>query len=123
MLFQQLQRAHQEAGRAIAALETVAVAEGLLHGMQLAVFRHPLHGQNLATIGLESEYGAGLDAFAVQQDRAGAAVAGVAANVCAGQAELFAQQLHQQGPRFDFARVLLAIDLQRSLARVQFPQA
>src|SRR5215471_9309384 len=40
---------------------------------------------------------------------AGAALARVAADVSAGEAELLAQQLHQQGPAFDGRRHRLAV--------------
>jgi len=103
MLVQQLQRAHQKSGGTIAALEAMTITEGLLHRMQFRPFGQPFHGQNFAPVGLEGEYRARLYAFAIQKNRTGAAVTGVAADVRAGQAEFLSQQLHQQRPRLDLS--------------------
>ena len=46
---------------------------------------------------------AGLGRDAVDMHDAGAALRGVAAHMRAGQPEIFAQELHQQGARFDIA--------------------
>ena len=48
---------------------------------------------------------AGLDRPAVDDDRARAAVAGVAPDVRAGQLELVAQEVHEQPARVDLALV------------------
>jgi hypothetical protein len=54
--------------------------------------------------------GARLDGLTIDIDRAGAAVAGLAANVCAREMEFFAQKVDQQGARFNGFFFFLAVD-------------
>ena len=63
----------------------------------------------LRALGLDGEDGAGLDRLAVDMDDAGAALAGVAADVGAGHAEILAQELNQQRARLDLAGDGLAV--------------
>ncbi len=56
--------------------------------MQLAVFREPLDGGDLAPRGAEGGHQAGVERHAVEPDRAGAAIALVAAFLDAEPAEL-----------------------------------
>ncbi len=86
-------RRHDHAGRAVAALQTVILAERFLHRMQLrrrsarpsiVVIEAPSH--------LPGQHGAGLDGHAVEMNHAGAALGGVAADMGAGQAQIFAQE-------------------------------
>ena len=56
-------------------------------------------------VGLDGEQHAALHRLAVQVDRAGAAVAGVAADVRAGQLEVVAEEVDEQPPRVDVALV------------------
>jgi hypothetical protein len=72
-------------------------------------------------VALHREDGAGLDAVAAHMDDAGAALAGVAADMRAGQAQLFAQQLDQQRARFDLDLVLSAVHRQRDLRHFASP--
>src|SRR5262245_23716303 len=53
---------------------------------------------------------AGSDRFAIEQDGAGAALAFAAAVFCAGQVQLFAQNLEQGSLRIRSERVRLSID-------------
>ena len=92
---------HDHPRRAEAALERVALVEGRLHRVQLAVLGEPLDGGHLVPVGLDREHVAGLHALAVEVDGAGAAVAGVAADHGAGLAELLAQVLDEQHAGFD----------------------
>ena len=55
------------------------------------------------------EHGARLDRLAVDMHDAGAALRGVAADMRAGEPQLLAQQLHQQGARIDFGGDGLAV--------------
>ena len=52
----------------------------------------------------QREHGAGLHRHAVDMDDAGAALRGVAADMGAGEAQVLAQELHQQRARIDIAR-------------------
>ena len=66
--------------------------------------------RDLVAGGHGGERGARLHRFAVDQHHAGAAVAGVAPPVGAGQAERLAQEVHEQQPRFDVAGDLGPVD-------------
>ena len=63
----------------------------------------------------DGEREAGVGAAAVEQDRAGAALAVVAALLRAGEAEVLAQEVEQRGARVDVEAVLLAVDAERDL--------
>ena len=111
VLLQEPMRAHDHARRAIAALEAMHLAEALLEGAELAVgFGHALDGENVCARGLDREHGAGFDRPAVDIDRAGAAMGGVAADMRAGEAEVLAQVVDEQRPRLDGGRHRLAVD-------------
>ena len=56
------------------------------------------------------QHGAGLDRRLIEPHHAGAAVGGVTAPVRAGQAQLVAQEVNEQQPRFDLPRVFGAVD-------------
>ena len=110
VLLEQVDALHDHPRRAEPALEAVALAERLLHRVQLAVGGQPLDRGDLGAVGLDGQHVARLHAAAVEVHRAGAAVAGVAADDGAGLAELLAQVLHQQHPGFDVVGDLLAVD-------------
>ena len=98
-------------GRAEAALQGVVLAERLLHRVQLVgALGQALDGEHLRALGLDRQHGAGLHRLAVDVDDAGAALAGVAADMGAGHAEMLAQELNQQRARLDLARDGLAVD-------------
>ena len=65
-------------GGAEAALERLGVEKRLLHRMELAVAGKPLERGDLAALGPECGNEATVDRLAVEPDRAGAAIAGVA---------------------------------------------
>ena len=69
--------------------------------MQAVAGRHALDGRDLAAVGLDREHRARLHGAAVEMDGAGAALAGVAADVRAGQVEVLAQGLDEQPSRLD----------------------
>src|SRR5579884_564549 len=110
VLVQQRLGGHDHPGRAEAALQPVLLPEALLQGMKLAVLLQPLDGQQLAAIGLDCQQRAGLDVLAVQNDRAGATVRGVTADVRPGQPERLADEVDQQQPRLDLGSARLAVD-------------
>ena len=92
---------HDHAGRAETALQSVIVAERLLHRMKLAVPGKPLDRRHRAAVDLNRKQAAGFDGLAVDMNDASAALAGVAADMCAGQFQLFAQEIDEQGPFFN----------------------
>ncbi len=79
-------------------------------GCSSPLLREALDGGHLGPVRLDREHVARLHAGAVEVDRAGAAVAGVAADHGAGLAETLAEVLHQQHPRFDVVGDLGAVD-------------
>jgi phage terminase large subunit-like protein len=63
----------------------------------------------ISAVGLRGEHEAGLDRLAVEQHRAHAADALLAADVGTGQAEVVAEEVDEQPPRLDLALHLLAV--------------
>jgi hypothetical protein len=61
---------------------------------------------------LHGKHGAGLDRLTVKQDGAGAALAGIAANVGAGEAEINPEKIDQQSARLNLALEVLTVDSQ-----------
>src|SRR5215208_1827138 len=110
VLSQQRRRAHQHARRAVAALQSVVVAEGLLEGAQLLLFREPLDGLDRRAVRLHREQHAALHERAVEDHAASAAVAGIAADMGASQVEVVADQVHEQAPRLDLPLVGRPVD-------------
>src|SRR5258708_5074053 len=75
------------------------VAERLLQRMQcLRVDRDALDGHDLVAVGLHREHQARPRRIAVEQNRAGAAHAVLAAEMGAGEAELMAQKIRKRHP-------------------------
>src|SRR5438105_7384981 len=117
VLPQERGRAHQHPGRAVAALERVVVGEGLLELRQLVLFGQALDGLDRGAVGLHREQHAALHERPVEDDAARAAVAGIAADVRAGQVEVVADQVDEQAPGLDLALVGGAVDLDRDRPR------
>src|SRR6516225_999694 len=91
---------HDHAGGAIAALQPVMLAEGLLHGMQRSVgIGETFDGEHLRPLDLPDEYRARLHGLAVDVHDTGAALRRVAAHMGAGEPQVLAQELHQQRAR------------------------
>ena len=69
----------------------------------------------VGAVGLDGEHRAGLDRPAIDVDGAGAALAGVAADVGAGQVEILAQGLDEESSRLDVELVGRPIDDERDV--------
>src|SRR5258706_1713773 len=110
ILFEKVGRGHDESGRAVAALQSVLVPEGLLDRVELITFGHAFDGREAAAVCLDGEHRAALDRLAVDVDRARAALAGVAADVRSGQTHDIPEVVHEQQPRFDLVLVLTPVD-------------
>src|SRR5437667_2960350 len=100
VLREQMDRRHDHAWRAEAALQAVAVPESLLHRMQMAV-RDAFDRRDRRAVGLHGEHRARLDGLAVDEHRARAADAGLAADVRPGEAELIAKGVDEQRAQRD----------------------
>src|SRR4051794_25513854 len=94
-------RGHDHARRAVAALQAVIVAERRLHRVQFVALGDAFDGGDAGARGLSGQHGAGFDRPAVDMDDTGAALAGVAADMGAGQVEVFAEQVDEEGPVLD----------------------
>ena len=110
ILREQVARGEDHARRAEAALQPVLLPERVLQRMELAVLREALDRRDLRAVGLDREDRAGLHGLAVEEHRARAALAGVAADVGAGQAEGFAEVVDEEEPRLDRMLSLDAVD-------------
>src|SRR4051812_17065493 len=86
----QVGRTHDHPRCAEPALQAMVLLERGLHRVQLAAGGEPLDRGDLGALGLDREHGARLDGLAVNVDGARAALAGVAADVRAGEPELLA---------------------------------
>src|SRR5207248_4244557 len=73
--------------------------------------RQAFDGGDGATFGLDGEQRAGLHCLAVEQDGAGPALAGVAADVGAGKAEHVAEEVDEQDAGLDLASLCNPVDL------------
>src|SRR5947207_6167253 len=85
---------HDHPGRAEAALQAVLIPERLLEGMERGAIRHAFDRRDLRAVRLQGEHRARLGALPVDVNCAGTAVARVAADVRAGQAEDVTQEVN-----------------------------
>src|SRR6266850_1219071 len=115
VLIEEIRGGHDHAGRAVAALESVLVPEGLLQRMQLSIRRHAFDRGEAVAFRLDGEHRAALDGLPVDQDGASAALAGVAPDVSAREADHIAQVVHEQEPWLDLMLVLVPVDCRRDL--------
>src|SRR5580704_13581523 len=83
--------------------------------MELPILSHTFDRGELLALRLDCKHRAALDGLSVHEDRACAALAGVAPDVGAGEADDVAQVVHEQQPRFDFMLVPVAVDSGRDL--------
>ena len=110
VLAQEAVERHQDAGGAEAALQRVVALERRLQDAEAAGrWREAFHRPDLAAVDLHGEREAGARRLAVDDDRAGAADAVLAADMGAGCADLVAQEIGQQQPRFGLARARAAV--------------
>ena len=96
ILPQQAGRRHDEARRAVAALRAELLVEAALHGGKLPVVPERLDGVDAPALHGRRQREAGQHRLVVDQHRAGAAFAAVAAGLGAGKPDLLAQVIEQQ---------------------------
>ena len=92
---QQVGCRHQHPRRANAALNRTMAQECALQRVRHAFRREPLDGADRATLGLAHGHEARTRLPPVQQHRAGATIAGIAADLRAGEGQILAQHLGQ----------------------------
>src|SRR5271165_1903120 len=115
----EVDRRHDHAGRAEAALKAVVVLKRLLHRMKLATLREPLDRRDMRTLAACRQRRAALDRLAVDMDDAGPALRRVAADMRAGEPQMIAQKLHEQRPWIDLGRHLPAVYRHRDMNHSQ----
>src|SRR3954470_20108430 len=99
----------QYPGGAEAALQAVLGVEGLLQRAWRLRRGESFHRGQGAAAGLDGEHETGADRLAVEQHRAGAAYAVLAAHVRARQAAAVPQRVREQGTRLHVELVRLAV--------------
>ena len=109
ILFKERHRAHEESGGAEAALGAVVLQECLLYRVERVRGRQSLNGADTAAGDGGSQGHTGVDWQVVQENRAGSALATVAAALGTSQAENFAQNVLQGPAGIDFEIVRLAV--------------
>src|SRR5262249_18176696 len=114
-LLQQLRGGQQHAGRAEAALQRVACRKCLLQIGHGAGIRDALDRLDPAAVALNGERQTAAHDRAVEQHRAGAAHAVLAADVAAGQPQILAQEVDQGLARLDALLDLLAVHAETDL--------
>ena len=92
----QADRAHDLAGRAEAALQSVMRDERRLHRMQLVAPCDALDGEDVGAVVAYRQRQAGIGPPPIDQHRAGAALAAVASLLGAGQVQTLAQEIEQR---------------------------
>jgi hypothetical protein len=108
---------HDLPGRAVAALEGVALDEGGLQGMELLALGEALDGRDLAPVHEGGEREARLHALAIHQHRARAALAEAAALLRTREAQVLAQGVEQRGARIERQPVLGPVDAEHDVER------
>src|SRR5512134_4080518 len=121
VVLQQPRRRHDHARRAEAALKSVALRERALDRVELPLLRHALDRHDARPVRLRREHGARFHRPAVNVHGAAAALAGIAADVRAGELELVAQEIHEQRAVLDRLCVILAVYLDGDLGHFQIP--
>ena len=110
IVLQQVDRGHDHARRAVAALQAVLLPEALLQRMQLPFRRETLDRRHRRAVGLHGKHRARLRAPAVDEHRARAALARVTADMGSREIEMLAQEVHEQCAWFDVRFAHLAVD-------------
>ena len=100
---QERDRRQDHPGRAEPALQPVLGPERLLDRVHRAVLREPFDGLDRGPVSLDGELGTRLHRLVVDEHRARAALAGVAADLRAGQRRDLSEEVDEQEPRFDLA--------------------
>jgi hypothetical protein len=98
------------AGRAIPALESVMAHEGGLHRMEVVAFRQAFDGGDVIAGVHHRQRQAAVDALAVDDDRARAALPLVASLLGAGEREPLAKRIKQRGAGVERQSFVSAVD-------------
>lgn len=100
------------AGSAVATLEAVTLDEGALHGVQAIGIAQAFDRHDLVVLMHHGERQTGVDAPAVDQHRAGAALPVITPLLGPAQAQMLAQRVEQRGPWIHLKPSHLIVDAQ-----------
>ena len=112
---EEVDRGDDEAGRAEAALHRARLDERLLHAVEPPVDGDPLHGHELAPVGLRPENEAGTDELPVEQDGARATFSLLTGVLRAGEPEPLAEHVEQALAAPHVGLVPVAVDRELDL--------
>src|SRR5260370_32304892 len=112
---QQFLRSEQHAGRAIAALQCIALDECLLEVRYLVRTGHPPDGLDPHAVALHGEHQAAGHHHAIEAHAAGAAHAMFASDLAAGEGELLAQEIDESRARIDTLTYVLAVHVESNI--------
>ena len=107
------------AGSADSALCTSTLEEALLDGVELLVDSYSFDGSDVCAFCLQGGDEAGVDQFSVHEDGAGAALAFAAAFFCAGEVEVFAEDVEEALHGRDFDGLLFVVDCYGDLVHMK----
>src|SRR5450759_4653837 len=116
-LHEQVLRRRDHAGRAVAALQRVALFERHLQIGDFARIRNAFDGLDRGAVALHRQHQAAAHDLAVHAHGAGAAGAVLAADMAAGERQALAQEIDQRLARLDALPHLLAVDGQGNVER------
>src|SRR5687767_7822418 len=109
-LAQEARERHEKARRAEAALQAVMLAKRLLQRIQRVAIGEPFHRLDVAAVHLRGKEQTRANRRAIQDDRAGAAHAVLAAQMRPGQLEIVAQEVGERLAHFHRALVRAPVD-------------
>src|ERR1700744_2878532 len=116
VMTEQRMRGQDHARRAVAALQTMRLAEGVLHDAELSRSRRqPFDRRDLVPVGLNREHQAGARRLAIEQHRAGAAHAMLTAGMTSHQQEILAERVEHRLARLDIDLARLSVDVELHL--------
>jgi hypothetical protein len=97
-----IDRCHDHAGRAIAALQAMIVAKCRLHRVQFFAPGDALNGRHVTAVGLSDQCRAAFDGATIDVNYTCAALACVASDMSAGETEMITQQMNEERSVFKF---------------------
>jgi len=112
---------HDLPGCTVAALKCIALQERHLHRVQDVSLREAFDGSNLAALLHDGERQTGVDADAVNDYGAGAALAVVAAFFGAGEVEVLAKCVQQSDAQIERKMVRFTVDRERDVECLYVP--
>src|SRR5216110_1762467 len=98
---------------------TMSIADMIMPGVEFVALRDALDGDDVAAAGLPRQHRAGFDRPAIDMHDTGAALAGIAADMGAGQVQMVAQEIDKEGPVLDLGRDRLAVHRQFDCRHVE----